>query len=150
MYDLLAQKVHGHVAVLGAALCFHPWFALRTAGRPSGATRLAGYLASGGVVLANVLGWVIYPAYREEVKADLYRYARPVGLLFEVKEHLAWFALALAVAAATLMWMSQGTSGVGLRASVRTAYLWTGLLMTAVCAMGVWVSVHNGFSYAIR
>lgn len=149
MNDLLLQKVHGHVALFGAALCFHPWLALRSAPRPSRATRIAGYLASGFVVLANALGWWIYPAYRQTVKLDLYRHARPIGLLFEVKEHMAWFALSLAVAAAVLMAMSSGTSGVGLRSSVRTTYFWSGVLMTAVCVMGVWVAVYNGFPDAI-
>jgi len=142
-------SVHGYVAALSVALCLHPWFALRKARRPSNATRLSGYLASGGIILTNVAGWVIYPAYRELVKLDLYRHARPIGLLFEVKEHIAWFALALAVAGAVFMAAATGARGVTLRRPIRTIYGLVFLLSLVVGVLGVWVSSVNGFERAL-
>lgn len=142
---LLLAKLHGHIAVLGAALCLHPWFALRRARRPGWGTRLSAYLASGLVIATNVVGWVIYPAYRQTVKLDLYRHVEPVGTAFEVKEHLAWFACALAVAGAVATWYSAGAAGARLRPQLRTLYGAVGALMLVVCGLGIWVASTRSF-----
>lgn len=142
-------SIHGYLAAFAVALCLHPWFALRKARRPSRATRLSGYLASAGVVITNVMGWVIYPAYREVVKLDLYRHARPAGVLFEVKEHLAWFAFALAIAGAVMMAAATGPRGVTLRRPIRTIYALVFLLSLVVGVLGVWISSVNGFERAL-
>jgi len=142
---ILLQKVHGYLAFLGIALCLHPWFALRRARRPSRWTRVSGYLASALIVLTNVMGWVIYPAYRDIVKNDIYRHARPVGLLFEVKEHWGWFACALAIAGAAMMWASVGPDATRLRGPVRATYLAVFLFSASVAVMGIYVSTVHGF-----
>jgi hypothetical protein len=146
---LLLQKIHGHIALLGLALCLHPPIALRRAKRTTRAVRISAYLASGFVLAANVLGWVIYPAYREEVKLDLYRHARPIGLLFEVKEHLAWFAFALAAAGLVLTWASGRPEGAWLKGGVARLYLVMGVLMVLTSVMGVWIASVHGFSYGL-
>jgi magnesium-transporting ATPase (P-type) len=142
---LLLEKFHGHIALLGAALCFHPWVALLRARRPSWATRLAAVLASVLVIVTNVLGWVIYPAYREGPKLELYRHVELVGVGFEVKEHLAFFALCLAVAGAAMAVAASGPAGLALRAPLRTTYAVISVLMVIVCALGVWVATYASF-----
>lgn len=147
---LVLQKVHGHIALLAIALCFHPWFALRRARRPSPAVRLSGYLATGGIVLTSLLGWWIYPPYREEIKAELYL-ANPFwGDLFEVKEHWGWYSLVLAVAAGVLMWLARDRAQAeGLRQPIRWLYALSGLLALAVGVFGILIASIRGFAYPI-
>jgi len=99
---LLLEKLHGHIGLMAFALCLHPWFSLRQRNRPTRGTRIGGYLASAFVALCSVLGWIVYPSYRTDVKPELYRLSARVGDLFEFKEHLAWYALCLALTGAYL------------------------------------------------
>jgi len=145
---LLLEKLHGHIGLMAFALCLHPWFALRRAKRPNRAARVSGYLASLFVALCSVLGWVVYPAYRSDVKPELYRVSAFVGDLFEVKEHLAWYALCFAVAGAALMWMARDRTGVALRRPILVTYTITALLTLAVGAIGMYLASVRGFPYA--
>lgn len=147
---LLLQKIHGHVALLGAALCLHPPLALRRAKRTTWAVRLSGWLASAFVIATNALGWWIYPAYREEVKLDLYRWAKPWGVLFEVKEHFGWISVGLALAGCALMWASARPGGKAFVGSIRAVYLAMALLVIASGVMGVLISSVNGFAYGLQ
>lgn len=148
---LLWQKIHGHVALLAIALAFHPVFALRRARRPSRWTRLAGYLATGTLLASTVLGWFIYPAYRQQIRRALYLENVRWGLMFEIKEHLAWYALALAIAGAALMWASArvpGSSGDlhrDLRRGVRWTYGLAGLLAAVSAGLGVALATIKAF-----
>jgi hypothetical protein len=146
---LLLEKIHGHIGLLALALCLHPPIALRSARRPSRATRISGYLAAGAVIAVNVIGWIIYPEYRTSVKLDLYRHARFFGLLFEVKEHLAWYAIAPAVAGAVALWHADGEHGIALRRPIQWLFLATFALVAAVAIMGVVIASVNGFDDAI-
>ena len=143
--DLFLAKIHGHIAILGAALCLHPYFALRKARRPAWATRLAAYLASALVIGTNVLGWIIYPAYRDTVKLDLYRFSELVGVAFEVKEHLAWFACSLAVAGTALVYASTTRVGMRFTSEIRSIYGVMAVLMLVVCGLGIWVATTRSF-----
>src|SRR3989344_8674205 len=49
------------------------------------------------VLLTNILGWVIYPAYRTQVKETILKENPLAGKLFETKEHIAWFTFQLAL-----------------------------------------------------
>lgn len=55
----------------------------------------------------NTLGWVLYPEYRMQVRATLYRADRALGLAFEVKEHVAFFALCLGIAGLGIAWCAR-------------------------------------------
>jgi hypothetical protein len=142
---LLLEKLHGHVGLLAIALCLHPWFALRHARRPARWTRVAAYLATAFVLLVNIGGWIIYPEYRTTAKLDLYRHARWFGLLFEIKEHLAWHSLMLATAGAAITAASVGPQGDSLRPALRWTYLVTAILVATVAVMGIAIASVRGF-----
>src|SRR5690606_27653679 len=101
------------------------------------------------LVATNALGWWIYPQYRREIKADLYQASTAWGLSFEVKEHLAWFVLLLAVAGATAMWAAAGRAGVELRQPIRLIYGIAAALTLAVGAIGVFLASVLSFGYAV-
>lgn len=89
----LLEAIHGHVGVLAMAALLHPALLLWS-GKPLSRNGRLALIASVLLVLAAfVLGLTIYPAYREEVKPDLFLASERAGLLFETKEHLAWLAL---------------------------------------------------------
>lgn len=146
---LLLEKFHGHIGLLAMALCLHPPIALRRVRRPSWATRVAAYLATASVIAVNLLGWYIYPEYRNEVKLDLYRYARFWGLAFEVKEHLAWYSMATAFAASVMVWHSHDARGIALRRPISGLYLLTFVLVAITAVLGVMIASINGFDDAI-
>lgn len=147
---LVLQKIHGHLALLAVAACLHPPIALRTARRPSWATRVSAWAASALVVATNVVGWIVYPDYRETVKLDIYRASHFWGELFEIKEHLAFFSLCLAIAAAIAVFAAGDARGVALRQPIRVLYLLTALLVAATGVMGILISSVAGFEYGIE
>ena len=49
------------------------------------------------VLLTNILGWLIYPAYRTQTKETILKENPLAGELFETKEHIAWFTFPLAL-----------------------------------------------------
>lgn len=146
---LFLQGMHGHVAILGVALAFHPVFALRRARRPARRTRVAGYLATAFIAATNVAGWVIYPAYRHEIKRQLYAANTWWGRLFEIKEHLGWYVLALALAGGVLMSLSNGPQGDILRRPIRVLYTAAGVLGLVVGGIGTYLASIKGFGYPI-
>lgn len=91
------------VGVLAAAALSHPALArpARSAPASSGADRgaLAGSVLA---VLAFGLGVAIYGDYRAGLKRELLAQAFGLSQAFEVKEHLAFSVVVLAVAAAGL------------------------------------------------
>lgn len=147
---LLLQKIHGHVALLGIALALHPVFALRPGLRPTRRVRLAGYLAAAFTVGSNALGWLVYPAYREEVKRVLYAGSRWWGELFEIKEHLAFYALCLSLAGAAQLYAARGDQGPRLRRSIRATWLLVALLSLASGVLGIYLSSVRGFAYGLQ
>ncbi len=144
---LLWQKIHGHVALLAIALCLHPVLGLRRRARPSRGVRLSGYLASALTLLGSALGWVIYPAYRVHLRRALYAADVRLGLAFEVKEHLAFFALLLALAGAAVLTQSGGAAGPTLRRPIRWAYGLAAALSVAAAILGLWLATMRGFPY---
>lgn len=144
---LIFQKFHGHLALLALAACLHPPIALRAVRRPSWGARMSAYSASFLVVATNALGWYIYPAYREDVKIELYRASAHWGELFEIKEHLAFYSLCLAIAAAILVWASADERGIVLRQPIRLMYALIALLTLSAGVMGILISSVLGFDY---
>lgn len=150
---LVLQRAHGHVALLGLALLLHPVFGLRRATRVSPRVWLSARLATGALVLMNAGGWLIYPAYREQVRRFLYLEARWLGLSFEVKEHLAFYALCLGIAGLAVAWGARGAggeSGGGLEPAfwvraVRRLYLAAFALALVSALIGLGLSVLRPF-----
>ncbi|MDP2317664.1 MAG: hypothetical protein Q8P41_32560 [Pseudomonadota bacterium] len=147
MIDLvaLARTWHGHVGVLAAIALLHPAITLRPAsargaaggsGAAVGArlragTRWSVALATALVTLTTFAGWWLYPGYRATEKPRLLQEAFPVALLFETKEHLAFYALVLAWAGCALVF---GPAGA---ASRRIARLCFGASAGLVIVVGV-------------
>ena len=143
---LLTQKVHGHLAILAVALALHPVLSTWRAKRPTRRTRLSGYLAALLTLAANVLGWLVYPAYRELVKPELYAVSVTYGQAFEVKEHLAFYALCLSLAGAALLWAARGEYAETLRGPARTVWLLCFLCGLGTGVVGVLVASVRGFA----
>ncbi len=100
----MLERVHGHLAVLGLVVLVHPLVSLGR-GRVLRRGTLVAAVAGVGLLLpAFLLGLWIYPTWRSQVKPRLVSESQTVALAFEVKEHLAWFAVACAVAAVGSLW----------------------------------------------
>lgn len=136
----LLASLHGHLAVLGTALLFHPVVTLRTRRGLGRWTRFSADLAAAMLLAPFALGWVIYPAYRASVKPGLYAGSPADALLFESKEHLATMAVALAVSGALVL------HAAGARESGRKA-AWSLLLAAWLCAAG---TIALGITVASR
>ncbi|MCB9508397.1 MAG: hypothetical protein H6697_12140 [Myxococcales bacterium] len=147
---LLLQSVHGHLAVLAVALCYHPPVALRRARLPARGARWSAYLATGALTLAMVLGWSIYPEYRLQVRQGLYLSSRLLGKSFEVKEHLASFALALTWAGAAATHYAAKARSEPLTRLAARAYLAAALLATISAVLGIIITAAAGFDYGIE
>ncbi len=138
----LIERLHGHLAILGLALLLHPIVMLRAGRRPTARTRLVAELGAALLLVPFAVGLAIYPAYRQGVKPGLLAEAPVVTAQFEVKEHLAALAVALAVGGA-----------VTLRAGGRHPEAWAAarsLLLAAWCCgvgaglLGLWVASRAG------
>ena len=143
---LLLQKIHGHVALLGIALCFHPAVALRRVRRPSRWTVLTGMLATTLMTITTALGWWIYPAYRHLLKRDLYVANRFWGEAFEVKEHWAHYAWCFVVAGAVMLVLSARRTDPTMRNGAALCYALAGVIGLGVAVLGIGVSWVNGFA----
>lgn len=101
--------LHGHVGLLAAALLLHPAFTLGRLknGRPWPGLRWSAGLGTAAVTLTFALGWWLYPAYRAEQKPRLLADAHGLAMAFETKEHLAFYAVALALGGAGLLWLGE-------------------------------------------
>jgi len=140
----LLEAIHGHIGVLAMVALFHPALLLWN-GKPlsrNGKLALAASLIL--VALAFALGLTIYPAYREEVKPDLFRIDVQTGLLFETKEHLAWIALVA----------SMGAGITGLTAPPRAAhtrriaariFLGAAIACTLAACLGTYIASVRSF-----
>jgi hypothetical protein len=153
---LLAAKLHGHIAWLAVALCLHPVVSLRVARRISRGARWSMDLAALGLLLTTLAGWALYPAYREEIRLQLYAAAPAYGLAFEVKEHLAWYATMAAIAGAASARASIRVHESGrarlaqqLLRAARRSFIVAGVLGVVVIACGLLVASALGFRYGV-
>lgn len=95
----LLESVHGDMGVLAAVALLHPAILMRKGKALSKRTVLSVWLTAMVVVSAFATGLVIYPAYRQSVRADLFRASVTAGFLFETKEHIAYAVVALTLGA---------------------------------------------------
>jgi hypothetical protein len=141
----LAARLHGGLGLLALALLLHPVVGLRRPGPPSPASRLAAALAGGITLLVAVFGAVLYPTYRAGIKPGLVRDALPLAQWFESKEHIGFFAAALAVGAAGLLLSAPRSSAA--RRGARWMFGLAALCAAITAALGVWVAAfaHPAF-----
>ncbi len=107
----LLQRVHGYLGLLGLALLLHPVLRLRTPGPVGRWTRRTAELSAGLLLAPFLLGLWLYADYRAHVKPALWQAAPQTVLAFEVKEHLAFFAVVLALAGALALRPGGGEPG---------------------------------------
>lgn len=134
----LAERLHGHVAVLGLAVLVHPLLSLRRRASVSQGTLLSATLAAALVLIPTLSGWLLYPSYRRGVKPDLVHHHIALARYFESKEHLAFFTVALVSSGVLVLWTA-GRSSSGRRAAwwLLAAGLLCGLLTGG---LGLWVA----------
>jgi hypothetical protein len=90
-------RVHGHLALLSVVLLAHPVVTMRGPNVRRW-TQITAELAAALTVTVWSLGAWLYPTWRREVKPPWVLAGHDVVPAFEVKEHLAAVAAALAVA----------------------------------------------------
>lgn len=140
----LLESVHGHLGVLAVAALLHPAIFLRRGKPMSAGVRLSVVLSTVGALLAFASGLVVYPAYREHVRATLFARSTTAGLLFETKEHVAFFVLCIAVGAGTCAIVAP-RDAPELRRSAAWAYAAAAGLCLLVVAMGSGIASVAGF-----
>jgi hypothetical protein len=138
------EHVHGHVGWLAALALAHPAILLR---RPLRRAVGAATAATVLVTVTAVLGAIIYPRYRVEVKPLVFATAPAIGFLFERKEHLG-------VAAFVLAWTGLATHVLAHRARVVrpelgriafVAYTGAALAATLAASAGLIVASYRSF-----
>ena len=145
MSDLAAralEHVHGHLGWLAALALAHPAVLLRKPRRRALGVAAA---ATALVSAAALLGAIIYPRYRVEVKPLLLAGAPVVAGLFERKEHLGVGALVLSWAGLVAHACAQrdriASPDLGRVAFV--AYVAAAVCATLAAAGGLVVAAHR-------
>lgn len=144
----LLETLHGHAAVLAVAALAHPAILLRKGAPLSGRTRLAVALTVGMVVVAFASGLVIYPAYVDRVRVQLFLQSRTAGLLFETKEHLAYCVTALTLGSGVAAWFAPREAR-DLRQVAAVGFGAAALLCLTAVGLGTFVAGVHGFG-AVR
>jgi hypothetical protein len=141
----LAERIHGHLGWLAAIALMHPAILLRHIKRRA---HLSVGLAVGGVTAVFALGCAIYPAYRERLRQHIFQEGRPIGYLFERKEHLAFGALLLAWAGG-LAYVSamrvEGPARDSLRRASHLAFVLACVLALVTASLGIVVASFKSF-----
>lgn len=100
------MPVHGLLSALALAALAHPVVLLRRA-EAAGRARTVALYATMLLAALDGIGWALYPSYRQAVKPRLRLDVPTAAVVFETKEHLAWFALVLAVAGTVTLYARQ-------------------------------------------
>ena len=129
----LARTWHGHLGLLAAIALLHPAITLRGSARLRPGTRWSVAGATALLTATTALGWWLYPGYRAADKPVLLREAFPLAMLFETKEHLAFYALALGWAGCGL---ALATTETRARRLARFAFGAAALLTVTVGVLG--------------
>ncbi len=137
----LARTLHGHLGLLAAIALLHPAITLGPGRALRPGTRWSVGLAT-ALVTATVLGgWWLYPGYRAADKPRLLQEAFGVAMLFETKEHLAFYALVLAWGGCALVFGTGSPARPMSPASRRTARLCFGASAGLAVTVGVLGSI---------
>ena len=92
------------------------------------------------VLLTNILGWVIYPAYRTQAKETILKENPLAGELFETKEHIAWFTFPLALVILLTAFTKDLLADKHIRTTSKTLILLSLILGFIVVALGYYIS----------
>ena len=92
------------------------------------------------VLLTNILGWVIYPAYRTQAKETILKENPLAGKLFETKEHIAWFTFPLALVILLTAFTKDLLIDKHIRTTSKTLILLSLILGFIVVALGYYIS----------
>lgn len=140
----LLEAIHGHVGVLAMVALFHPALLLWSGKPLSRNAKLALVASLALVTLAFGLGLAIYPAYREEVKPELFRTSVRAGLSFETKEHLAWIALVGSLGAGITGLVAPPRAAQARRLAARV-FLGAAIACTLAACLGTWIASVRSF-----
>ena len=140
----LLETVHGHLGVLAAAALLHPAILMRRGAALSYRSKWAVMLSTAFAVAAFGSGLVVYPAYREAVRARLFLQSTAAGFLFETKEHIAFAVIALAIGGCTCA-MAAPKADAHLRQSAAWLFAAGAGLCLTVVALGSYVTAVQGF-----
>lgn len=139
------ERIHGHLGWLAAIALVHPAILLRRARRKA---HLSVAFAVATVTAVFTLGCLIYPAYRERLRQTIFQQGRPIGYLFERKEHLAYGALLLAWAGG-LAYVASLRVEAPVRDPLHRAAHWAfvvaALLALVTASLGIVVSAFRSF-----
>ncbi|MFZ5475482.1 MAG: hypothetical protein ACOZNI_01800 [Myxococcota bacterium] len=133
----LCRTLHGHVGLLAAVALAHPALTLRDTPGLRRGTRWSVALATALVTVTVVAGWALYGGYRRHDKPAILQEAPAVAALFETKEHLAWYALALSWAGLGLVFWARRP---------RPARLCFAMAAALALAVGILGSVVGSFT----
>ncbi|MGZ3448212.1 MAG: hypothetical protein ACXWUG_24725 [Polyangiales bacterium] len=136
----LLERIHGHLGWLAALALLHPAILLRN---PKRSARLSAVLATLIAIAAGSLGAFVYPTYSRQLRRSIYLASKSYGLLFERKEHLAFLAVALAIAGCALH-LGRGDSLPRARAAW-IAFVASAALAVAVATMGTVIASFRSF-----
>lgn len=142
---VLAQSIHGYLAVLSVASLVHPAVLLRRGKPLSRGGVWAVVLAALTTALAYAMGIAIYGAYRQQVKRPLFQESVVAGLGFETKEHLAVLVLAFALGAAVAA-LSAPRSRGDLRKAAAVLFALAALGGLVTGALGASVAAVRSFA----
>ena len=92
------------------------------------------------VLLTNILGWVIYPAYRNQAKDIILKENPLAGELFETKEHIAWFTFPLALVILLTAFTKDLLVDKHIRTTSKTLILLTLIMGFIVVGLGYYIS----------
>jgi hypothetical protein len=140
----ILETLHGHAAVLAAAALAHPALLLRKGAPLSWRTRLAIALTVAMVVVAFASGLVVYPAYIDRVRVQLFLRSRTAGLLFETKEHLAYCVTALTLGSGVAAWFAPRESR-DLRQVAAVGFAAAAVLCLVAVGLGTFIAGVHGF-----
>ena len=146
-FDLrLVERLHGHLGVLSLAALLHPAILLRRGKRRAHVAVVSATLLP--TVTAG-LGLFLYPAYRSELRRDVFVESLALGNAFERKEHLALAAVLLAWTGAFAYLASMRTDN-GSRAAraaraALVAYSISFVLACVAAGLGTLVASHRSF-----
>ncbi len=140
----LLEAIHGHVGVLAMVALFHPALMLWSGKPLSRNGRLALLASLALVVLTFALGLTIYPAYREEVKPELFATNVRAGLSFETKEHLAWIAL-IGSLGAGIAALAAPPKAAQVRRIAGRVFLGAAIACTLAACLGTWIASVRSF-----
>jgi len=139
------ERVHGHLGWLAAIALVHPAIVLRRTKRKA---HLSVALSVGIVSAVFGIGCAIYTGYREKLRQHIFIEARPIGYLFERKEHLAFGAVMLAWAGAMAYLGAtrlEGETRESLRRASHWAFVAAAVLTIVTASFGIVIAAFKSF-----